>query len=116
MALADQKCVACSSDTPPLTAEEIAPLLAQLEGWEVDDAGHLRKTYKVKNFVAAVDLVNAMTPVAEAEGHHPDLHVSWGKVGVELWTHAINGLSESDFVMAAKIDRVAEPLLKPAER
>jgi 4a-hydroxytetrahydrobiopterin dehydratase len=108
MALADQKCVPCSGDTPPLTADEIAPLLAQLEGWEVDGAGHLRKSFKLKNFVAAVELVNAITPVAEAEGHHPDLHVSWGKVGVELWTHAIKGLSESDLVMAAKIDRVAQ--------
>jgi 4a-hydroxytetrahydrobiopterin dehydratase len=108
MALADQKCVPCSGDTPPLTADEIAPLLAQLEGWEVDGSGHLRKSFKLKNFVAAVELVNAITPVAEAEGHHPDLHVSWGKVGVELWTHAIKGLSESDLVMAAKIDRVAQ--------
>lgn len=107
MALADQRCVPCSSDTPPLTGEEIAPLLAQLDGWQVDDNGHLRKSYKFKNFLEAVDFVNAVTPVAEAEGHHPDLHVSWGKVVVELWTHAINGLSESDFVMAAKIDRVA---------
>ena len=107
MALADQKCIACSGDTPPLTDAEIAPLMAQVEGWEIDAEGHLRKTYKLKDFVAAVDLVNAITPVAEAEGHHPDLQVSWGKVGVELWTHAINGLSEADFVMAAKIDRVA---------
>ena len=107
MALADQKCIACSGDTPPLTDAEIAPLMAQVEGWEIDAEGHLRKDYKLKDFVAAVDLVNAITPVAEAEGHHPDLQVCWGKVGVELWTHAINGLSEADFIMAAKIDRVA---------
>jgi 4a-hydroxytetrahydrobiopterin dehydratase len=107
MALADQKCIACSGDTPPLTDAEIAPLMAQVEGWEIDAEGHLRKAYTLKDFVAAVDLVNAITPVAEAEGHHPDLQVGWGKVGVELWTHAINGLSEGDFIMAAKIDRVA---------
>jgi 4a-hydroxytetrahydrobiopterin dehydratase len=107
MALADQKCEACSGDTPPLTEAEVAPLMAQLDGWEIDQQGHLRKDFKLKDFVAAVDLVNAITPVAEAEGHHPDLQVGWGRVGVELWTHAINGLSEADFVMAAKIDRVA---------
>ncbi|MDP9326481.1 MAG: 4a-hydroxytetrahydrobiopterin dehydratase [Candidatus Dormibacteraeota bacterium] len=107
MALADQKCVACTAETPPLTGTEVAQLLSQVDGWQVNDAGHLTKDYKLKNFVAAVDLVNAITPVAEEEGHHPDLHVGWGRVGVELWTHAIDGLSEADFVMAAKIDRVS---------
>ena len=111
MALADKKCEACTGDTPPLTGAEVAQLLAQVDGWQVDGAGHLRKDFKRKDFVAAVDLVNAITPVAEEEGHHPDLHVAWGKVGVELWTHAINGLSEADFIMAAKIDRVASAAL-----
>src|SRR6267378_2890890 len=106
MALADKKCVPCTSDTPPLTDREIGPLLAQLDGWEIDDLGHLRKPYRLKNFVEAVDFVNAITPVAEEEGHHPDLHVSWARVVVELWTHTIGGLSEADFVMAAKIDRL----------
>ncbi|MGB2939466.1 MAG: 4a-hydroxytetrahydrobiopterin dehydratase [Candidatus Dormiibacterota bacterium] len=107
MALADKKCVACTAETPSLTGSEVNELLAQLDGWRLNDAGHLSKAFKLKNFVAAVDLVNAITPVAEEEGHHPDLQVGWGRVGVELWTHAINGLSEADFVMAAKIDRVA---------
>lgn len=105
MALADQSCVPCRGGTPPLTDSEIVPLLAQVEGWEVRD-GHLHKEFKFKNFVEAVAFVNAITPVAEVEGHHPDLRVTWGKVGVELWTHKIDGLTESDFVMAAKSDRV----------
>lgn len=108
MALADKRCVPCTGETPALTDAEVAPLLAELDGWGVDAAGHLRKDYKLKDFVAAVGLVNAITPVAEEEGHHPDLHVAWGHVGVELWTHANNGLTESDFIMAAKIDRVRD--------
>jgi 4a-hydroxytetrahydrobiopterin dehydratase len=107
MALADQNCVPCKGGTPPLTGAEISPLLAQVDGWEVRE-GHLQKAFKLKNFVEAVDFVNAISLVAEEEGHHPDLHVSWGRVGVELWTHKIDGLTESDFVMAAKIDRVHE--------
>jgi 4a-hydroxytetrahydrobiopterin dehydratase len=104
--LADRRCVPCQGGTPPLTRAEFAPLLAQLDGWQVEEERMLVKTFKFKNFVEAVEFVNAITPVAEAEGHHPDLRVSWGQVRVELWTHKIKGLSESDFVMAAKIDRV----------
>jgi 4a-hydroxytetrahydrobiopterin dehydratase len=92
---------------PPLSPTEFTPLLARLgEGWRVEEDKKLVKSYRVKNFVRAVDLVNAITPVAEAEGHHPDLYVRWGEVRVYLWTHKIDGLTESDFYMAAKIDRV----------
>jgi 4a-hydroxytetrahydrobiopterin dehydratase len=105
VALADRKCEACTSETPPLTGAQVAELMAQLDGWTIDDGGHLSKAFKVKDFVAAVDAVNAITPIAEEEGHHPDLQLAWGRLGVELWTHAIDGLSEADFVMAAKIDR-----------
>jgi 4a-hydroxytetrahydrobiopterin dehydratase len=103
--LADQKCVACRGGTPPLTHEQIAPLLAQLRDWKVEADKKLIKSFKVENFVAAVDFVNRITPVAEAENHHPDLYVRWGEVRVYLWTHKIDGLTESDFYMAAKIDR-----------
>jgi len=106
-ALADQECVPCKGGTPPLSQEEYDPLLGQLQGWEVRAQRRLWKSYSRSNFVEAVDFVNQITPVAEAEGHHPDLHVSWGKVDVELWTHKIDGLSSADFVMAAKIDRLA---------
>ena len=104
--LADKKCVPCRGGTPPLTPEEIAPLLAQLDGWRVEDSKKLIKSFGFKNFAQAVEFVNAITAVAEAEQHHPDLYVRWGEIRVYLWTHKIDGLSESDFVMAAKIDRL----------
>jgi 4a-hydroxytetrahydrobiopterin dehydratase len=104
--LADRKCVPCRGGTPPLTPEQYAPLLAQLDAWNVEEGTKLVKSFRFKNFVQAVEFVNAITGVAEAEGHHPDLYVRWGETRVYLWTHKINGLSESDFVMAAKIDRL----------
>ncbi len=104
--LADRRCVPCLGGTPPLGPAEIAPLLAQVEGWTVEGHKRLTKPFKFKNFVQAVEFVNAITQVAEQEGHHPDLVVRWGQVRVDLWTHKIDGLTESDFVMAAKIDRV----------
>ena len=103
--LADQKCVPCMGGTPPLTATQIAPLQAQLDGWTVEQNKKLEKSYRFKNFVQAVEFVNALTEIAEREGHHPDLYVRWGEVRVYLWTHKIDGLTESDFIMAAKIDR-----------
>jgi 4a-hydroxytetrahydrobiopterin dehydratase len=107
--LADNTCIPCKGGTPPLTHAGIAPLLAQLQGWQVEDDKKLTKSYKVKNFVEAVDFVNRITPVAEAENHHPDLYVRWGEVRIDLWTHKIDGLTESDFYMAAKIDRAFTP-------
>ena len=85
--LADKRCVPCRGGTPPLTAEEVAPLLGQLDGWQVEAGKKLIKSFRFKNFVRAVDFVNAVTPVAEAEQHHPDLYVRWGEVRVSLWTH-----------------------------
>ena len=107
--LADNKCIPCRGGTPPLTHEQIAPLAAQLEGWQVEVDKKLIKSFKVKNWVDAVDFVNRISPVAEAEGHHPDLYVRWGEVRAYLWTHKIDGLTESDFYMAAKIDRAFAP-------
>jgi 4a-hydroxytetrahydrobiopterin dehydratase len=104
--LADKKCVPCRGGTPPLTPEHIAPLLAQLDGWKVEENKKLVKSFRFKNFAQAVEFVNAITTVAETEQHHPDLYVRWGETRVYLWTHKIDGLSESDFVMAAKIDRL----------
>jgi len=103
--LADKICVPCRGGTPALTRDEIAPLLDQLEGWRVQDDLKLIKPFKFGNFVQAVDFVNAITAVAEEQNHHPDLYVKWGEVRAYLWTHKIDGLTESDFVMAAKIDR-----------
>jgi len=95
---------------PPLAAEQAATLLAQLEGWRLEESeGHqqIARTFRTRDFVGAVDLVNRITPVAEAEGHHPDLFVTWGRVRVQLWTHVAGGLTENDFVLAAKIDQIA---------
>ncbi len=105
-ALAERQCIPCAGGTPPLTPEEVGPLLAQLEGWEVVDNHHLTKQYKFRNFAEALAFVNRVGELAEEEGHHPDLHLAWGKVGVEIWTHKIDGLSESDFVFSAKCDRL----------
>src|SRR2546428_2019253 len=104
--LADQKTVRPRSGTPPLRLEQIQPLLAQLDGWRVDEAKKLIKSYKFKNFVEAVRFVNALTPVAEEQGHHPDLYVTWGEARASLSTHSIGGLSESDFSPSANLDRL----------
>lgn len=104
--LAEMRCTACSGDTPPLTAERIQQLLPQVCGWELLDGPKLCKRFKLRNFKQAVDFVNAVLPVAEGEGHHPDLYVEWGAVTVYLWTHKIRGLSENDFILAAKIDEL----------
>lgn len=104
--LASRECVPCRGGVPPLTAEERAPLLAELEGWSVVDEHHLSKLFTFPNFVDALAFVNRVAEVAEKNGHHPDVLLSWGKVRVDIWTHKINGLTESDFVLAAKCDRV----------
>src|SRR5215210_3884836 len=102
--LSEKHCVPCHGGVPRLTGEEIAPLLAQLEGWEVVGEHHLSKRYEFKNFAAALAFVNRAGAVAESEGHHPDIRLGWGYAHVEIYTHAIDGLSESDFILAARID------------
>jgi len=103
--LADRPCVPCRGGIPPLTPAETAPLLAQLDGWTIVDGHHLAKTYRLANFVRALDLVNRIGAIAEEQNHHPDLALAWGRVGVTIWTHKINGLTESDFFFAAKCDQ-----------
>jgi catechol 2,3-dioxygenase len=108
-ALADQTCVPCHGGTPALGAERAEALLAQLDGWRLE-AGRLVRRLPAADMLAAADLVARIAAVAEAEGHHPDLRVTWRAVDVRIWTHAIAALSENDFVLAAKIDRlVAAP-------
>jgi 4a-hydroxytetrahydrobiopterin dehydratase len=102
--LADRKCEACHGGTPKLDEQQIAALQEQLHDWAVED-NKLRKKIKTKDFVAALDMANKIGALAEEQGHHPDLLVRWGELGIELWTHAIDGLSEADFILAAKIDR-----------
>ena len=104
--LADQTCVPCKGGVPPLTPAAIAPLLAQLDdAWEVPGDKRLMRTYRVKNFAEALALANRVGAIAEEQGHHPDLLVRWGALRVEVWTHKIDGLTESDFYFAAKCDR-----------
>jgi len=107
--LADRQCVPCKGAVPPLTGAAIAPLLSQLDGWHVAEEHHLEKTYTLKNFAEALALVNRIGAIAEEQNHHPDIFLAWGRVGVKIWTHTINGLTESDFVFAAKCDRAARP-------
>ena len=103
--LAERSCEPCQSGVPPLRAEEMEPLLGQLDaGWEVVDDHHLHRTFRFKDFVRAMAFANRLGDMAEEQGHHPDLHIAWGKVGVEIWTHKIKGLHEADFVFAAKCD------------
>jgi 4a-hydroxytetrahydrobiopterin dehydratase len=105
--LASRECVPCRGGVPPLSAEERAPLLAQLEGWNVVEDHHLSKLYTFPNFVDALAFVNRVGEVAEKNGHHPDVLLSWGKARVDIWTHKIDGLTQSDFVLAAKCDQVS---------
>jgi 4a-hydroxytetrahydrobiopterin dehydratase len=102
--LASEVCEPCRGGVPPLTQEQWAPLLAELEGWEVVDGHHLRKSYEFSDFVGPLRLLNRVGELAEQCGHHPDLHLSWGRLTVEIWTHKVDGLTRSDFVLAAKCD------------
>lgn len=104
--LASRECVPCRGGIPPLTGEQIAPLLAQLDGWQVVDGHHLTKEWSFDDFATALAFVNRIGEVAERSGHHPDIYLAWGKVRIEMWTHKIDGLSESDFILAAKCDAV----------
>jgi 4a-hydroxytetrahydrobiopterin dehydratase len=102
--LTSKKCVPCHGGVPRLAGEEVAPLLAQLQGWRVVDGHHLQKAYEFTNFADALEFVNRVGRVAEEEGHHPDVHFGWGYARLEIYTHAVGGLTESDFILAAKID------------
>lgn len=103
--LADEKCVPCRGGVPPLKGGELASLHADLGGgWNVVDEHHLEKEYRFANFAEALAFTNRIGEIAEEQGHHPDLYLAWGKVRVTIWTHKIDGLTRSDFVLAAKID------------
>jgi 4a-hydroxytetrahydrobiopterin dehydratase len=104
--LASRHCAPCRGGTPPLTGEVLEKLQAELPDWQVVEEHHLEKTFLFPDFKAGLDFVNRVGAVAEAEGHHPDLCLAWGRVQAVLYTHKINGLSESDFILAAKIDQV----------
>ena len=108
--LASKECVPCRGGIPPLAGDELQALGQQLgNAWEVVDAHHLSKEFTFKNFTEALAFVNRVGDVAEEQNHHPDLYLAWGKVRVEIWTHKINGLTESDFIFAAKADQQNQP-------
>lgn len=104
--LASRQCVPCRGGVPPLTAAQIRPLLGELDGWTVHENHHLTKSWDFPDFATALEFVNRVGEVAEQNGHHPDLFLTWGRVSIELFTHKIDGLSESDFILAAKIDQL----------
>jgi 4a-hydroxytetrahydrobiopterin dehydratase len=105
--LADRDCIPCKGGIPPLEGSAIAEFLEQLsDGWRAVDQHHLRKTYRFPNFRDALAFTNRVGELAEDQGHHPDIYLTWGKVRLEIWTHKIDGLHESDFILAAKTDRL----------
>ena len=104
--LADKTCVPCRGDVPPLKGAELEELIGRVPGWEVVEDHHLRKEFRVENFREALDLVNRVGELAEEQAHHPDIAFGWGRVEIVIFTHQIDGLTESDFILAAKVDRL----------
>ena len=111
--LAEKHCVPCRGGTPPLSGAELIPYAEQLLDWKIVDEHHITRSFRFLDFKTGLDFVNQVGAVAETEGHHPDLCLAWGKVGVEIYTHKIRGLTESDFVMAAKVDQIYSAGLAP---
>lgn len=108
--LAKKECMPCKGAVAPLRGREVAELLEVLAaGWRAVDDHHLEKEYRFRDFRAALAFTNRIGELAEAQGHHPDIHLSWGRVRLAIWTHKIDGLTESDFILAAKADQVEVP-------
>ena len=107
--LSDKKCVACEGGTPPPEAEKIKEYLAELGGgWKTEDGKKIKKEFEFGDFKETMVFVNKIAEIAENEGHHPDIHIFYNQVIIELWTHAVDGLSENDFILAAKIDKLTQ--------
>ena len=104
--LASKKCVPCKGGVPPLKGEALQTLQRQVEGWNVMEEHHLFKSFKFPDFSKALDFVNKVGAIAEEQGHHPVIALAWGKAEITIYTHKINGLTESDFILAAKIDTI----------
>lgn len=103
--LLNKKCVPCEGGAKPLNKKQAQEYLDEVSGWTLDkDAKKISKEFKFQDFIGAINFVERVADVAEMEGHHPDIHIHYNKVLIELWTHAIGGLSENDFIVAAKID------------
>ena len=107
--LAEKECVPCKGGVPPVKGDDLARLARELKpGWQVVDEHHLEKEFKFKDFKEALDFTNRVGELAEEQNHHPDIYLAWGKVALTLWTHKIDGLTESDFVFAAKVDQISQ--------
>ena len=105
--LANRVCVPCKGGIPPLKGKELKALQNQLgNSWNVINEHHLKKKWKFDDFESALNFTNKIGSLAEDQGHHPDIYLAWGKVEIKIWTHKISGLTESDFILAAKIDRI----------
>lgn len=106
--LSSKQCVPCRGGVPPLEGDEITKLLDQLSGWEVVNQHHLKKSYKFLDFRQSLAFANRVGELAEEQGHHPDICFAWGSAEITIWTHKIDGLTESDFILAAKIDELGQ--------
>lgn len=107
--LASRECVPCKGGVPPLKGQQLIDLQRKLgHEWNVVDEHHLEKTFTFKDFREALAFTNQVGELAESVGHHPDIYLAWGKVRITIWTHKINGLTDSDFVLAAKIEQLAD--------
>jgi 4a-hydroxytetrahydrobiopterin dehydratase len=106
--LAAKTCVPCRGGVPPLKGEELSVLQKQVDAWNIIEEHHITKTFKFPDFRGALKFVNRVGELAEEQGHHPDILLAWGKVDITTWTHKINGLTESDFILAAKIDQLSK--------
>lgn len=104
--LAEKTCVPCRGGVPPIKGQELAKIRLQVPKWHVSDEHHLAREFTFPDFRTALTFVNRVGELAEEQGHHPDILLAWGRVEVTLWTHKIDGLTESDFIMAAKIDKL----------
>ncbi|MBK8267984.1 MAG: 4a-hydroxytetrahydrobiopterin dehydratase [Planctomycetes bacterium] len=104
--LASKECVPCKGGVPGLDAAAANELLWKLDGWVIEKEYHLARSFTFPDFVKALAFVNRVGELAEQQGHHPDIYLAWGMVKIEIWTHKIKGLTESDFILAAKIDQL----------
>ena len=104
--LAAKTCVPCRGGVPPLKGEDLSQLQKQVDGWNTIEEHHIMKTFEFPDFRGALTFVNRVGELAEEQGHHPDISFTWGKVEITTWTHKINGLTERDFILAAKIDHL----------
>ncbi len=107
--LTQKTCVPCQGEISALVISEAEELLVQTPGWQLKEKGHhLHKRYEFNDFLGSLSFVNKLGKLAEAEGHHPDIELGWGRVKIIIWTHKIDGLSESDFILAAKISAIGK--------